>query len=157
MAFKVEIRQIMNSRTNFVHDKISNRALLIAMFFFLCFIGVSLSLTCNQGTNNEMTTVTCPNVEDSCISAFLSTGGFPQWNISSVEGMGTPVYSCGNCSFYQIDLNNTPLHSVSCCNSDLCNTMNGPVASPGSCDSLTTYDNCIANPGKYYSEEEFYE
>lgn len=118
--------------------------------FFAFLISHIFCLDCYQGTNNDFSIVTCPNVDDSCISAFLSTGGLPSWNISEVDGMGTRVYACGNCGLYQFALNNTVVHSVSCCNSPLCNTITGPVPSVG-CDSITSQALCTSDPGLSFS------
>lgn len=112
---------------------------------FTLLISISYALNCFQGTNDQNSIVSCPNIEDSCISALLSTGGSESWNLSQIEGPGTPVFTCGNCSYFQNELNNTVVSGVSCCNFDLCNTIVGTPSPIGSCDSFTTSSACTAS------------
>lgn len=117
----------------------------LTIFFSLMVINAN-SLTCNVGSNDAFSSLICATGL-SCVKAFLLTGAMPSWNVSQVNnGSGTEVYACGNCTIYQVDLNNTVVHSASCCNTDNCFVPNGP--SPvGTCDAIPLKSDCTNRTG----------
>lgn len=120
---------------------------MLFFFFFSCVF----SLSCNVGTNDAYSSQTCtPGL--TCIKAYLLTGALPTWNVSQVNGgNGTEVYACGNCTYYQVTLNNTVVHSVSCCDTNDCFVPNAP--SPvGTCDSITTRSSCVNMTDCYWCD-----
>jgi hypothetical protein len=117
------------------------------LLFASLLVALSFALNCNVGTNDAFSSQTCPNPTEECISAYLSTGGSPDWNISSVEGAGTQVYACGNCTFYKVDLSRSFVHTVTCCNTTDCNIV-GTVSTSGTCDSIVTESGCTNRRGK---------